>query len=158
MIDTSAVNFIADTPGAYDAVAAAVGRSDLEILYTHDVADEINQTRNPARREQLAAILGIARKIPARAFALNFSRLDEAALAGPDDLPAMEALRSGGNIRHTRDALISITALRENCALLTSEKTRQPNRAREQGGEVLSMAQFFAEIGFVPPSAGSSEA
>jgi hypothetical protein len=150
VIDTSTVNWIADTPGAYEAVRAATGRGDLEVLYVHDVADEAQQTKDPARRERLAAILrGIGRMVPAGAFALDFSRLDMARLGGPDDVPTVEALRSGGNIRHTRDALLSFTALREGCALLTHEKRRQPNRARDQGIEVLSTDQFSAEIGFV---------
>lgn len=80
---------------------------------------------------------------------IDTSQIDEAGLS--DDPATVEALRSG-NLKHTQDALIAVTALYEECALVTNEVRRLRNRAREQGIEVLTTAELLAEFGY--PSAG----
>jgi hypothetical protein len=70
-----------------------------------------------------------------------------ARLSGEAGADTMKALRSPSD-GHTVDALVAITAQYEDCALLTQETKRLPNRARAQGIEVLNCEELFTEIGF----------
>lgn len=148
--DTSAVNKITKTPGAHAAVRTGVDRGDLEILYTHDVIDELAATPDRELRERLlATIRDLGNLTPATAFALDYSRLDSAPLPAEGDVPRIEALRSN-SVKHTRDALIAFAAGHEACVLLTGEKRRQPNTARRQGIEVLDVDQLLDALGIHP--------
>jgi hypothetical protein len=146
VLDSNAVDPLIDLPGAYEAVRAAVDGGRLDMLYTHVTIDELAATRDPDRRSRLlSTVRDLGRLVPTGAFALGVSRLDLARLS--DDVEAVEVLRSG-NVAHTRDALIAITAAIEDCALVTNEVRRLPARARERGIEVMTSADLLAWVGF----------
>jgi hypothetical protein len=80
--------------------------------------DELAAVPDLDRRSRLLLILvDIGRLVPTGAFAVNVSRLNFARLS--EDADVVEALRSG-NVDHTRDALIAVTAVYEACALVTT--------------------------------------
>lgn len=153
VIDSCAIDPIADVPGALDAVQRAVDGGVLEVLYTHVTIDELSGIRDEGRKQRLlGALQEIGRLVPTGAFVFDVSRFDMARLGSDEDVPVIEDLRSHNPEVHTRDALIGITAKVEGCAVLTNERQRFPNRARSQGIEVMSTDDLFAEIGFVPGS------
>ena len=145
VLDSNAVDPIADLPGAYEVVRAAVDAGQIEILYTHINIDELAAIPDLERRSRLLLLLAdLGRLIPTGAFVLDFSRLDFARLG--EDTDGTEAFRSG-NVDHTRDALIAVTAEVERCALITNER-RLTGRARERGIEVLTTTELLAELDF----------
>jgi hypothetical protein len=145
VLDSNGSDPIADLPGAYEVVRGAVDTGQVEILYTHVNIDELAMIPDEDRRSRLLLLIAdLGKLVPTGAFVLNFSRLNFARLH--EDEEATEALRSG-NIDHTRDALIAVTAEVEGSALITNEK-RLTNRARDRGIEVLTTVQFLAELGF----------
>ncbi|WP_329390315.1 hypothetical protein [Streptomyces sp. NBC_01716] len=151
VFDSNAIDPIADTPGAYEALRGAADRGRLEVLYTHVTIDELSAIPNPERREQLLACMtGLGRPVPTGAFVLDHSQLGFARLGDEAGSAALENLRSGA-VAHTSDGLIASTARYEGCALVTNETTRLPNRAREEGLEVISSKELLAEFGFPPP-------
>ncbi len=144
-MDSNAIDPIADTPGAYEATRAAVDAGRVELLFTHVNIDELAAVPDLERRSRLLlTLVDLGRLIPTGACALNFSRLNFARLN--DDEQVFEALRSG-NIDHTRDALIAVTADFEQCALVTNER-RLTNRARDRGLEVLTTLELLHDLGF----------
>jgi hypothetical protein len=145
VLDSNAVDPIADLPGAYEAVRRAVDGGQVEILYTHINIDELAMIPDSERRCRLLLVLiDLGHLIPTGAFVLDFSRLNFARLG--NDADGTETLRSG-RIRHSRDALIAVTAEVEKCALVTNEK-RLANRARDCGIEVMTTSELLATLGF----------
>jgi predicted nucleic acid-binding protein len=149
VLDSNALDPVIDDPSAYDVLREAVELGKLEMLRTHVNIDEVLDTPDSARRERLRrAWAKLTKPVPTGALALDTSKLNEARLT--EDAEAVEALRSG-NVKNTEDALIAVTALCEECALVTNEKKRLPNRAKERGIEVLKTHELLAEFGY-PPS------
>jgi hypothetical protein len=94
VLDSNAIDPIADVPGAYEAVRKAVDEDKVELLYTHITIDELVAIPDLERRSRLVLLLiDLGRLVPTGAFALDFSRLDFARLDDSDD-NEWEALRS----------------------------------------------------------------
>ncbi|MGW1801658.1 PIN domain-containing protein [Streptomyces sp. NPDC001984] len=145
VLDSNAIDPIADIPGAYEVTRKAIDDSKLELLITHVNIDEIAAVPDLERRSFLLLILcDLGKLVPTGAAVFDYSRLNFCRFH--DDEEATEALRSG-NIDHTRDALIAVTAEVEGCALVTNER-RLTNRARDRGIEVLTTRELLAELGF----------
>jgi len=145
VMDSNAVDPIADLPGAYEAVRAAVDDGSIEILFPHITIDELAETSELERRRLLLLVLiSLGRLVPSGGFVLDVSRLDHAKLS--EDSSTLDDLRSSGG-GHTRDALIGATAQTEQCTLVTRDN-RLTNRAREQHIDVLLPLDFLAEVGF----------
>jgi hypothetical protein len=145
VLDSNAVDPLIDLPGAYEAVRAGVDAGRVELLFTHVNIDELAAVPDLDRRARLLLVLAaVGRLVPTGAFAADFSRLSFARLS--QDADVAEALRSG-NVDHTRDALIAVTAVYEACALVTNER-RLTARARDRGIEVLTTVDLLAELGF----------
>jgi rRNA-processing protein FCF1 len=153
VLDSNAVDPIADTPGAYEAMRAAVDSGHLELLYTHVNINELTRVPDEHRRAQLVLILvALGRLVPTGSTAVDFSRLDFCRVG--DDTDVLDALRSG-NVDHTRDALIASTAVFEKCALVTNEH-RLTKRSRERGIEVLSSSELLQELTCASEAAAGS--
>lgn len=147
VVDSNAIDPIADISGAYETVRAAVDDGRLELLYTHVNIDELAATPDLDRRAWLLLLLvDLGRLVPTGAMALDYSRLNFCRLLDEPDAEVMEAMRSG-SITHTRDALIAATARYEATSLITNEK-RLTARARDQNIEVLTTRDLLAELGF----------
>ena len=114
------------TAGAYEALRAALDAGRVELLFTHVNIDELAAVPHLDRRSRLLlTLVDIGRLVPTGACALDISRLNFARLN--DDVDVVEALRSG-NVDHTRDALIAVTALHEG--VCPGNKREAPNGAR----------------------------
>jgi predicted nucleic acid-binding protein len=149
VLDSNVIDPIADRPGAYEAIRAAVDAARLEVLFTHITVEELAGIPDPERRSLLLLVLiDLGHLIPTGAAVVGFSRLDFCRLN--DDTEALDAFRSG-NIDHTRDALIAATAQFEQCALVTNDK-RLTGRARERGVEVLTVFDLLSELGLNNPA------
>jgi rRNA-processing protein FCF1 len=147
VLDSNALDPIAKIRGAYEAIERAINDGQVELLITHVTIDELAEVPDTDLRARLLLFaMALTRLVPTGAFVLDVSRLDFARLY--DDTEVFQALRSG-NIEHSRDALIAVTAQYEHCALVTNDK-RMAGRARERGLTVLTSADLFAMIGFVP--------
>jgi hypothetical protein len=145
VVDSNAIDPLIEIPGASEVMLSAVDEGQLEVLYTHVTIDEIAATPDLERRSRLLlALVGLGRLIPTGAFILGFSRLGWARLGGDDE--ALEEFRSG-NIDHTRDALIAVTAQYEGCELVTNER-RLTNRATARGVAVITTEELLADLGF----------
>lgn len=146
VVDSDAIDHIAETPGAYEAARAAIDDNRLELLYTHVNIDEIAATPDLDRRAWLLLLLvDLGRLVPTGAVALDWSRLNFGRLSGELDSEVMEAMRSG-DVKHTRDALIAMTARYEEASLVAKDK-RLTACARDQGIEVLAPRHLLTELG-----------
>lgn len=146
LLDSNALDPLLTQVGAYEALDQAVRSAKLEVLFTHVTIDEIAATPDLEKRQWLLNLLVfLGRPVLTGGAVWDVSRLDFCRWMADDD-DTFEPLRSG-NVKHSRDALIAHTALREGCALITNEK-RLAGRAREQGVEVLTTAELLAEFGF----------
>ena len=147
VMDSNAVDPLADLPGAYETAEAAVQSGNLEILFTHVTIDELAAIDDLERRRRLLILLiSLGRLVSTGAFIVGHSRLNFGRIN--DDTKSVAALRSGGT-RHSRDALIGSTALVDGCALVTYDD-RLAARARDRGVKVMTTAELLAEYGFIP--------
>jgi predicted nucleic acid-binding protein len=145
VLDSNAVDGIADPPARYDAIQAAVADGRLELLWTHITVDELSAIEEPAKRARLLTIAaGVCRLVPTGTAVLDFSRWNFARF-GSEDPEAIEAFRQG-NLRHTMDALIASTAEYEACPLVT-EDVRLTKRAQARGVDVWKPADLAARLG-----------
>jgi predicted nucleic acid-binding protein len=152
VLDTSAVNRIVDTPGAFEALRRAVERGDLDLLYPHVTLDEVKATPDAERRRRLLEVVeDLARPAVTGVFVLGVSKLDRACLTDDAGVVVFDALRSNNlgvvNNRHTHDALVTSSAQRETCAVVANDE-RLERRATEQNITVLKTEDFLASIGF----------
>jgi predicted nucleic acid-binding protein len=147
VMDANGVDPIADNPGAYEALRAAVDNKQVEILYTHVTIDELCEIPDVDRRSKLILVLAdLGTVVPTGAAALDFSRVGFCRLSSDADDPDFEAWRSG-NVRHTRDALIAATGAFEKATIVTYDE-RLTKRAKERGIDVLTTKDLLTNFGF----------
>lgn len=145
VFDSNAIDPLAVTGGAFEALKEATTSGALEVLYTHITIDELTAIPDPKRRSLLVLLMvDLGRLVPTGTAAVDFSRVNYCRAGSDDDGDLLEALRSG-NINHTRDALIASTARYEKGALVTNER-RLAARSREWGIEVLTTWDLIAEF------------
>lgn len=108
VIDSMMVDALIDTPGLLDAVQQAVSRGRLVVLAPHIVRDQLEKTKDAARRGRLAAAWDAVpvTLVPSQGFVLDVSRLGGAELTEAGEV---EPLRTGGR-GAMEDALIAATA------------------------------------------------
>ncbi|WP_309029320.1 PIN domain-containing protein [Streptomyces alfalfae] len=146
VFDSNAIDPLAVTEGAFEALKEATTSGSLEVLYTHITIDELTAIPDQGRRSLLVLLMAdLGRLVPTGTAAADFSRLNFCRVGSDADSDLLEALRSG-NINHTRDALIAATARYERAALVTNER-RLAARSREWGIEVLTTQELLAEFG-----------
>lgn len=114
-------------------------KTKAEFYITHLQVDEINKCPDEEKRAKLFLFMGKASPviIPTSSFVLGRSRLGEARLG---DGIIFEELKKG-NIKHTEDALIGETAIKENLILVTQDKTLK-NKVNSQGGKAIDLTEF----------------
>lgn len=140
VIDSNAVDVIADTPGLLDEIQSAIDNGCLRLLFTHVTHDELAATGDPVRRARLLSVAeAVGQMVPTGAFVLGTSRLGQARLG---DGASFEAYRQD-NPKHTNDALNSITAEVDGAAVCTRDKTMR-SRAVARGLECVDPADLPA--------------
>jgi hypothetical protein len=162
VLDSGAYDTLIDVAGAYDAARAAIDADDLEVLYTHVNVDELAATGDLDRRRRLLfAMVSLGQYVPTGTFMFgderrpgdyHGSRLDAGRLADERDKPIIEALRRG-NVHHTNDALIALTARYGHgvLAIRHNGDTTLADRARGVGIEAKTILELLAEFGYQPP-------
>lgn len=131
---------------------------DCDYFVTHIQFDELCSTKDSGRRKQLLSIFESIgeREIPTESVVLNVSRLGKAKLG---DGKILEELRKG-NLKHTEDALIGETAIKNSLILITDDDTLF-KRVNKLGGEAIKLCDFLngkfgqfkeTEIGQIPKS------
>ncbi|KPI19734.1 hypothetical protein OV450_7837 [Actinobacteria bacterium OV450] len=149
VFDSNAVDPIADRPGAYELVRAAVDEERIEILFPHLALDELAQTDDLERRQLLLVVLvSLGRLVFSGGFVFDQSRFDQARLGG--EAVTFDTLKSGKD-RNTRDALIGVTAEFEQCTLVTEDGVLTQN-ARGRGLAVVAPLAFLTRLGFIDSS------
>ena len=137
MLDTNAINRIAD--GNISVNDLEKYGQTVDFYITHQQSDEVARTPNIERRGCLVLFLTKIRPIviATESFVTESSRLGFARLGDGQVFQEMKK----ENPKHTEDALIGETAIKEGCILLTDDKKLQ-NKVRNAGGKVLSIAEF----------------
>jgi hypothetical protein len=80
LLDSNAIDPVADNMGAFDVLQKAVIDGDLELLFTHINIDEIVAVPDVDRRGQLLVLMiALGKLIDTGVFVLDYSRLDFAA-------------------------------------------------------------------------------
>jgi hypothetical protein len=149
VLDCNGVDPLVELPGALKLVTGAIEAGELELLSTDVLAEEISANRDPVKRAKLQSIVDLARMVPTGAFILDVSRLNLGRLRGSP--VGVEVLQDDNADKNTNDALIGMTALAENCALITSD-VRLRKRTIELGIEVLHARELLAELGYTGPA------
>jgi len=161
VLDSGAYDTLIDVEGAYNAARAAIVDGELELIYTHVNVDELAATGDLDRRRHLLfAMVSLGRWEPTGTLMLGpyerkpgdvrGSRLDAGRLGADEDAGIFKALTAGGNLKHSGDALLAVTAAVEDCVLVIRERgdEKLAKRAREQGLEALTVLELLAEFGF----------
>jgi len=147
VLDCNGVDPLVDLPGAFSLIRRAIEAGELELLSTHVLADEIGATPDQARRAKLQALVDLAFMIPTGAFILDSSQLNLARLS---EAAPVHALQAGNPAQNTKDALIGMTGLAENCAVITSDRKLR-REAQALGIEVLHPRELLTELGYTNP-------
>ncbi len=116
-----------------------------EYYVTHIQHDEIEAISNPRKEERKKRLLEIFEElnkenISTESFVLNISRLNRAKL-GKGNL--LEKLRQG-NLKHTEDALIGETAIKNDITLITNDD-RLKNKVLELEGKAKTWDEFLED-------------
>lgn len=152
VLDANAVDPLVDQPGAYEILERALLEGRVTVLYTHVTLEELAKVPDLERRQRLLlALTGLGRLVPTGAFVLDFSRLNHARLN--DDVESFDAFRSG-NVTHTADALIAVTAAVENALLVTADQ-RLSGRARDRGLQAMTMPDLLTLLANTQPDSAS---
>lgn len=126
-----------------DKIVQYKSSRNAEFYITHIQVDEINECVDKEKRAKLFLSMGKLRPIiiPTSSFILGKSRLGHARLG---DGVILEELRQG-NIKHTEDALIGETAIKNNLILITNDQTMH-KKVTEASGSAIFVDEFSNRI------------
>jgi hypothetical protein len=147
VLDSNGVDPLVDLAGAFDLVRGAIEAGELELLSTPVLVKEISAIPDPIRRAKLQALVDLAHMVPTGAFILGDSGLHLARLS---EAAPVQALQAGDPAKNTNDALIGMTGLAEDCAVVTSDKKLR-REAQALGIEVLHAEELLDELGYTGP-------
>jgi len=114
-------------------------KEDFEFYITHIQTDEITKCSDEDKRARLVLFITKLSPIviPTESFILDKSRLGEARLG---DSRILEEIRKE-NLKHTEDALIGETAIKNNLILVT-EDNQLKNKVKSLNGKAISLEDF----------------
>ena len=135
MFDTNIFNEILDGRINIDDLES----EENDYLVTHVQMDELKKCPDEERRKELLRIFSQInqKEISTESGVFDTSRFNKAKF-GEGEL--LEEIRKG-NIKHTEDALIGETAIKNGCILVTNDK-RLLNKVNELGGAALDFDAF----------------
>jgi predicted nucleic acid-binding protein len=145
LMDGNCFDFLVKSSEDLWAISVAIECSLIEIIGTHIETDELMRAEK-AKPEYTTELMKIRdslsiRKVPASGFVYEVSKLNEATLFGWDEIDDFVEM-TNDNPRHSEDALLVRTAIKENAVLVTEEKTRLPRIARERQVKVINTSEF----------------
>lgn len=126
-----------------DRIVKYKSKNNVEFFITHIQVDEINECIDKDKRAKLFLLMGTLRPIiiPTSSSVAGKSRVGYARLG---DGEILEELRQG-NIKHTEDALIGETAIKDNLILITNDQTLY-KRISDAGGKAFLVDDFLKRI------------
>ncbi len=146
IFDTNIFNRILD-----GEINVGLIKARAELCATHIELNELQNTRDSERRQQLLEIFQACgpEQIPTESAVWDVSEWGSAKFTSKDNLyqPIVEALneKNGGKDNNTHDALIAETAIR-NALTLVTEDQDLAQVAAEHGGSVINLATFMQVI------------
>ena len=122
-----------------DDLAMFKNKENTEFYVTHIQVDEINKCSDTEKRAKLFLFMTKISPIivPTESAVFGISRIGEAKFSNGD---LLEKLRKG-NIKHTKDALIGETAIKEKLILITNDRTLR-KRVSSNGGKAFNLEEF----------------
>ena len=137
IFDSNIYDLIAD--GSLNINLLSGKKEDFEFYITHIQTDEINKCSDEDKRARLFLFTTKLSPIviPTESFISNKSRLGEARLG---DSKILEEIRKE-NLKHTEDALIGETAIKNNLLLVT-EDVRLKNKVNSLNGKAINLEEF----------------
>jgi rRNA-processing protein FCF1 len=144
LIDGNVLDYLADHPDALTAARAALDAGTIRLISTHILGDELDPMKpgKRERRQELDAVIEALNfeTVTTAGFVLDRSRLDHADPMSDPDVELYDALIKQ-NPRHAEDALLTLTARRDDTLLVTADKTLF-GRATEQNIPVVNPPAF----------------
>ena len=122
-----------------DDLVMLKNKDNAEFYVTHIQVDEISKCADTEKRAKLFLFMTKISPIivPTESAVFGISRIGEAKFSNGD---LLEKLRKG-NIKHTKDALIGGTAIKEKLFLITNDKILR-RRVNLNGGTALNLEEF----------------
>ena len=125
LIDVHVLDYLDEHPAAGPDILTALNAGTLELVGTHILRDEVNamKSRQPEKWGRLSAIIDALDfdEVTTAGSVPNVSRLDQADLVSDDDADLYRTV-TVGNPKHAKDALLALTARRDNALLVTTDK------------------------------------
>lgn len=117
--------------------------NQFEVYITHIQYDEMNNCQDSEKRLKMNLFNGVLRPkvIPTSSFVVGTSRLGHGCLGNGEIL---EKIRES-NPKHTNDALIGETAIKNNLLLITNDN-RLKKKVLELGGQTKTVSEFLAGV------------
>lgn len=112
----------------------------IPLYITHIQQDEIVKCPDENRRHKLLTVFHTLKmeEVATASAVIGVSRIGKCRIS---DAKLLEDLRKG-NSKHTNDALIGETCIKEGLVLVTEDKTLT-NRVRQYSGEAISYQDFL---------------
>jgi rRNA-processing protein FCF1 len=132
-IDSSIIDYILKTPGLIERIRQAAAGDILTLVETHILKDQLENTEEESRREQLLAVYGALPKtqVETSGLILDVSRLDMAELGGNAVSESISRLRPSKDLGGLKDALLAATASGKADVLVTNDRDLRKKAARE---------------------------
>lgn len=143
LLDSNAVDPIALDEARYSCIALAIADQWLELIVTHVQTDELAATPDREKRTALLQLASVANTDTA-GFVVGSSRLGKAALTSDEEATIYDQV-AGRKRKHANDAMLLLTARRENVPLVTNE-TRLPKFCRQYGVACWSSAELMTHL------------
>jgi predicted nucleic acid-binding protein len=146
MFDTNVFNRVVDGSIGCEVL---LGRT---IFATHVQRDELNATRDAAKRHALLALFEVVETVPTSSAIWDVSGWDEAHWSDADGfyerllarIRELDGRKRKSEHNQSRDALIAETAIKRQFALVT-EDSNLARATAEFGGKVKSLSEFLAQ-------------
>jgi predicted nucleic acid-binding protein len=126
LIDVHVLDYLDEHPAARADILTALNAGTLGLVGTHILRDEANamKSKQPEKWRRLSAIIDALDfdEVTTAGFVLDdVSRFDQADLISDDDADLYRTV-TVGNPKHAKDALLALTARRDNALLVTTDK------------------------------------
>lgn len=147
LLDSDAVDPIADLPGALEAVKRAIERGDLQLLIPERAFEQIGRAKEP-RRQELIEAASVAEQVLDGAYSVERGRIGVHRIASEAEAGYYQRVRGESEKdKHAPDALIALTAQFEGAVLVTIDK-RLFGRASTDRQPVINPYAMLALIGY----------
>lgn len=118
--------------------------NNYEFFVTHIQKDEIEAIDKPEKQDKKKKLLGLFKelnqeKMSTESAVWGVSKWGESKWTSENNL--IEELRKG-NLKHTEDALIGETAIKNNLILVTNNTNDLLRRVKALGGKAITFEQF----------------